>query len=243
MTCRISSQVSSPLRRDWARRPQRHDLVWLAPALPTAELRIVDSAREFVHQWRQRDLPFVFARQPGNAEYARLGVTRPGLGPRQRIELHVPWHAIIRSAPPPPLMEMVAHAPLDWQQDLLWLARTLHQVGLDTRAYGSLVTQAFSGEACLRQESDVDLLVECRSRAEALTALSLLSDASGRPHVRLDGELRLYDGWAAAWRELASALAAGGGEVMAKCDDEIRLVDVDALLNGSLALPERGAAC
>lgn len=241
MTNHFSTQLPPP-GGSRARRPQRHDLIWLDPAFSTAELPITDAAREFVHQWRQRDLPFVFARQPGNTEYVRLGVTRPGLGPRQRIELHVPRYAIARSAPPPPLMEMVIHAPPDWQQDLLWLARTLHQVGLDTRTYGSLVTQAFSGEECLRQESDVDLLVECRSRAEASTALSLLSDADGRPHVRLDGELRLYGRWAVAWRELAAALATGGGEVMAKCDDEIRLVDADALLDGSLVLPALEAA-
>lgn len=199
-----------------------------------AGLQMPESAREFASQWHQRGLPFVFARQHGKADTLRLGLTRPGVGSRQRIELRVPRHALARSAPAPALADMVTHAPPDWQQDLLQLARALHSVDLNTRAYGSLVTQAVSGEPCLRQESDVDLLIECRGRAEALTALSILSDAHDWISLRLDGEIRLHGRWAVAWRELAAALASGGRQVMAKCDYEVRLVDPDALLDGLL---------
>lgn len=206
-------------------RLRRHDLVWLDPGIPLASLTVTEAQRGVLRAWIESRLPLVVGRQSDHPAGLRLGFTLPGTGPRRRVEVHVPGAAIVAHSAPPPLDTVLACAPEAWQPSLQAVATAFRRVGLVPRAYGSLVTQAYTGEACLRPGSDVDLLIDCRSHIEADAALAIL-EAFGDGAPRLDGELRMADGWAVAWRELAHC-AVSDGEMLAKSDDDVRLVSLD----------------
>lgn len=202
--------------------PRRHDLAWLTPAASLARVGVAEADRAELRAWVDRRLPLVVGRQDGQPGGLCLGFTLPGTGPRRRVAVRVPQAAILLHGAPPPLEDMSSYGPEDWQAHLGQVARVFRQAGLTPRVYGSLVTQAFSGETCLRPGSDVDLLIDCRHRDEALAALAILARHGDGP-PRLDGELRMPHGWAVPWRELALALAVGG-RVLAKSDCGLQLM-------------------
>ncbi|HJV27339.1 MAG TPA: malonate decarboxylase holo-[acyl-carrier-protein] synthase [Aromatoleum sp.] len=206
---------------------RRHDLVWLDPAFPLAKLGVTEDHRAELGGWIARGLPLVVGRQFGQPG-VRLGFTLPGIGPRRRVEVRAPQSAIVAHEPPPALESVVRAAPEAWREPLHAIAHAFHDAGLLARAYGSLVTQAVTGEACVRPGSDVDLLVDCAGPNETQVALAILSTCGDRP-PRLDGELRMLNGWAVAWRELATTLAAGG-QLLAKSDDDVCLMSADGFL-------------
>lgn len=203
---------------------RRHDLAWIDPAHPGVSC----AARAELEAWTARRLPLVVGRQDGRPGGVRLGFTVPGTGPRRRVEVRASPAAILVHGAPPPLEDLLAYGPPEWQAPLAEVAKDLLRAGLKPRAYGSLVTQAFSGEACLRPGSDVDILIDCASREAALAALAILA-RHGEEAPRLDGELRMPHGWAVAWRELARTLEAGG-QVLAKSDTDLRLMSPEEFL-------------
>jgi len=208
--------------------PRRHDLAWLAPAASPALIHVAGADQAELQAWVHRRLPLVVGRQDGQPDGLRLGFTLPGTGPRRRVAVRAPQAAILVHGAPPPLEDMLPYGPEAWQAPLGQVARALRQDGLTPRVYGSLVTQAFSGETCLRPDSDVDLLVDCPGRDEARAALAILArHGDGLP--RLDGELRMPHGWAVAWRELALALAVGC-RVLAKSDCGLQLMSPEDFL-------------
>jgi phosphoribosyl-dephospho-CoA transferase len=207
---------------------RRHDLVWLDPAGSMSSLAVAAADRTELRSWIDRRLPLVVGRQDAQQPGVRLGFTLPGTGARRRVEVRAPRSAILTHRAPPRLADMIGHAPGAWQARLEVVAAAFAQVELSPRVYGSLVTEAFSGEACVRLGSDVDVLIECATRDECLAALAVL-EAYGDGLPRLDGELRLPHGWAAAWRELARTRAAGG-ELLAKSDDGLQLMSAEEFL-------------
>lgn len=215
-------------------RLRRHDLVWLDPAVDVERLGVPAEHRAEVADWLRRRRPLVVARHDAHPHSARLGFTLPGTGPRQRREVRAPRAAIVAHEPPPLVESVLDAAPGAWRAPLSALASALREVGLAPRIYGSLVTQAYTGAICVRPGSDADVLIDCASRAEALAALAVL-DRHGDGPPRVDGELRMPNGWAVAWRELASALA-GGGRVLAKADTGVQLMDVEDFLGASRPL-------
>ncbi|BAL23907.1 phosphoribosyl-dephospho-CoA transferase [Azoarcus sp. KH32C] len=204
---------------------RRHDLVWLDPAFPLADFGVTEDHRAELGDWIARGLPLVVGRQLGQPGGVRLGFTLSGTGARRRVEVRAPREAIVAHCAPFLLEALVDHAPEGWQTSLNALALALRQAGMPSRAYGSLVTQAFTGEPCLRKDSDIDLLIDCGNHDEVLAALAILQ-AHGDGAPRLDGELRMSNGWAVAWRELANALACGG-QLLAKSDDDVRLISAE----------------
>ena len=214
-------------------RLRRHDLVWLDPA-DAARLGVADADRAGLAAWLARRLPLVVGRQVPQLDGLRLGFTLPGTGPRRRVEVRAPLAAILTHDAPPLLEAVLGAAPAAWQAPLHAVVRSFGQVGLRPRAYGSLVTQAFSGEACLRPGSDVDLLIDCRSRAEAEAALAVL-EAFGDGPPRLDGELHMPHGWAVAWRELTQTRASGG-QLLAKSDSGVQLMGAEDFLGAPTTL-------
>lgn len=205
---------------------RRHDLVWLDPSWPADGLELAPADRDAVAAWQARRLPLVVGRQDGGL---RLGFTLPGTGARRRVGLRAPRAAIVAHEAPPALEVMLRFVPESWQGSLEALARALRGAGLRPRAYGSLVTQAVSGETCLRPDSDADVLIDCGSRDEALAALAILARHGDGP-PRIDGEIRMADGRAVAWRELARALD-GGGQVLVKSDTDLHLLSPQAFLD------------
>lgn len=208
---------------------RRHDLVWIEASTPPSRLQVDTPWRPALQAWLRQRRPLVVGRQPEcTGENLRLGFTLPGCGPRRRIEVHARRADIARHAPAPSLGDLQPHAPAAWQASIAALLAAFGAQGTQLRAYGSLVNQAYSGEACLREDSDLDLLVDCRDRSEALASLALLQAHDGAP--RLDGELRL-GGWAVAWRELERVLGGGPqGELLVRSDTAVQCMGVDAWL-------------
>jgi hypothetical protein len=72
--------------------------------------------------------------------------------------------------------------------------------------------------------SDLDVLFVCNETSHTQRLLDALERCEGSK-PRLDGELVVPSGWAAAWREVAAAGKAGGaGTVLAKSTYEVRLL-------------------
>lgn len=214
-------------------RLSRHDLVWLDPTASFEQFDVTEIDRAALRDWLDRRLPLVKGRQDGGSDRLRLGFTLPGIGPRRRIEVRAPRGAILVHGAPPGLAALLRHAPAAWQPRLEALAQTLQRSGLIARVYGSLVTQAFSGDTCLRPDSDIDLLIDCRDGADALAAIDILA-RHGDASPRLDGEIRMPGGWAVAWRELAQARAQGG-QVLAKSDSDLQLMRPEDFLGATLS--------
>jgi len=210
-------------------RMRRHDLVWIEASTPLAQLQVAEPWPPVLQDWLRQRRPLVVGRQPELAgERLRLGFTLPGRGPRSRVEVHAPRATITRHTPAPLLCDLQTHAPVAWQAAIAALLAAFAAQGTQLRVYGSLVNQAYSGEACLREDSDLDLLIDCRDRAEALASLALLQAHAATPH--LDGELRLA-GWAVAWRELARVLDDGPqAELLVRSDTAVQRMGVAAWL-------------
>lgn len=209
--------------------PSRHDLVWLDPeAIDRLEVSAGD--RPLLADWLQRARPLVTGRrEPGDARL-RLGFTVPGVGTRRRVGVIAPRNTLVGHAPPPMLADLVESAPMSWRDTLLDLSAAMASAGHAVRAYGSLVNQHLSGQPCLRADSDLDVLVNCAHRAQAIDALRVL-EGFGDGHPRIDGELRIA-GWAVAWRELAGALGTKRS-VLTKSDTAVRLMAVDDFLDAT----------
>jgi phosphoribosyl-dephospho-CoA transferase len=205
--------------------------VWLDPGTSASQLDVAETYRAALRDWMDRRLPLVKGRQDDASKRIRLGFTLPGTGQRRRVEVRASHAAILVHGAPPPVEDLLAYAPLAWQAPLARVARDLDEAGLTPRAYGSLVTQAFSGEACLRPDSDVDVLLDCASRDKALAALEILARHGDGP-PRIDGEIRMPHGWAVAWRELARGLASGG-RVMARSDSDLQLMRPENFLRAT----------
>ena len=104
--------------------------------------------------------------------------------------------------------------------------------------YGSLMWQTVSNCDYITGTSDLDVLFVCNKSSNMNLLLdSLASLNESRP--RLDGEILAPSGWAAAWRELATArTSAAPNSVLVKSGYEARLISLDDFFNGN-----GGVAC
>src|SRR4051812_37994632 len=116
----------------------RHSWVWLAEGW-TRCLRGRSTAETIAlaEQWRALDRPFIVA-SPGahdGEDDLRLGLALPD---KRRIGLHLPRAAVVRSAPPPSLLDIVAQAPAAWRPRLWEVETMAWAAGVSTAVYGSL---------------------------------------------------------------------------------------------------------
>jgi len=217
---------------------QRHDLVWLDPARPLDGVAMQPADGGLLRNWVDRRLPLVVGRQDGQGEGLRLGFTLPGTGPRRRVGVRAPRRAIADHRPAPLLEQMLGQTdvPAGWRACLAETAHELGRAGLRAQTFGSLVTQAYSGEPCIRAGSDADLLIPCRDRNDVAAAIAALR-RHGEGALRLDAELRMPHGGAAAWRELEQALSDGAGaRVLVKFDTAVRLLRLEQFLTPVFSL-------
>lgn len=216
-----------------SRMVQRHDLVWLDPYV---DLEIYSDASDlgrFSRNWVGQCRPFVVARQqkPSITGDGRitLGFTLPPPLTRQRVTLHAPREAAVRHSGPLGLAEVLPHAPV-WADLIQRILLFCVEAGATPCVYGSLSWQALTGHSYLTENSDLDVLFVCNEGTDMqrlLGALSGLGDTS----PRLDGEILVPTGWAAAWREFEAAFhSAGAIKLLAKSRDEARLVGIAEFL-------------
>jgi len=182
----------------------RHSWVWLAEGW-AGRLRGRSTAETIAlaESWRGLDRPFIVA-SPGahdGADDLRLGLALPD---KRRIGLHLPRAAVVRSAPPPSLRQVVAQAPAAWRPRLREVETMVQAAGFSVAVYGSLAWEYRCGTAYVRADSDVDLLFDGQATPPlepVLTLVQALSADASAPW--LDGELILPGGAAVAWREFA----------------------------------------
>jgi phosphoribosyl-dephospho-CoA transferase len=182
----------------------RHSWVWLDEGWTRClRGRLTADTIALAERWRALDRPFVVA-SPGahdGEDDLRLGLALPD---KRRIGLHLPQAAVVRSAPPPSLPEVVAQAPTAWRSRLRKVETMARAAGVSTAVYGSLAWEYRCSTAYVRADSDVDLLFDAKAAPPLGPVLDLaraLSADAGAP--RLDGELILPGDRAIAWREFA----------------------------------------
>src|SRR6185369_13349406 len=90
-----------------------------------------------------------------------------------------------------------------WQLPFAHLRKA--SAGMDLRVFGSLALQALTGQAYLRESSDIDLLFRPRSTSELDAGTLLLASFLGE--LPLDGEIVFPSGQAVAWKEWFTARA------------------------------------
>jgi phosphoribosyl-dephospho-CoA transferase len=218
---------------------RRHDLVWLDPASDAGAFAAVEQA-EHARSWVQQGRPLVVARQSDaqakQDDQLNLGFTLPSAPARTRIALRAPRAAIIRHSRPLLLPDAIGHAPHGWRDGMSSLHELCTKAGTVARVYGSLSSQAYSGETYVDAASDLDLLLECGVDTKLEELLAALEKFPVQP-LCIDGEILAPTGWAVAWRELAAALrAATPCKVLAKSDCDARLISVEQFFNTTLAL-------
>lgn len=208
----------------------RHDLAWLSgdgwqELLATTPLGT--PAHAAIARWADADWPLVVRRRDivpcsgGHGDDACLGLAAPpdpATGTKLRLPLRVqPKHIARHSAPLP--LDAVAHAlPLRWQAPFARLAKA--SAGMDLRVFGSLALQALTGQAYLRDSSDIDLLLRPRDNAELDEGTLLF--ASHLDKLPLDGEIVFPSGQAVAWKEWIS-VRAHTGRVLVKSPSSVKL--------------------
>lgn len=218
---------------------RRHDLVWLDPAIDAGAFAAAAQA-EHARSWVQQGRPLVVARQSEPAikqeDQLNLGFTLPSAPARTRIALRAPRTAIIRHSRPLLLPDAIGHAPHSWRDGMSSLHELCAKAGTVARVYGSLSSQACTGEIYVDAASDLDLLLECSADTRLDELLAALQSFPLQP-LRIDGEILATSGWAVAWRELAAAMrSVAPCKVLAKSDCDARLIPLEQFFAAQLAL-------
>jgi phosphoribosyl-dephospho-CoA transferase len=223
----------------------RHDLLWLSgEGWHQALAASPPEAAIAVARWREADWPVIVRRADAGIppEQVSVGIALPPSaedGRKLRIACRVGLETVRRHASPLPLAQVVqcATMPPSWRAPLAALARDAQKQGIALRVYGSAALQTMTGQAYLRDSSDIDLLVQPRAVAELDAALVLLRTHA--THLPLDGEIVFPGGRAVAWKELLAAREGSpASRVLVKEMTRVSLVRFDDLLD---ALEE--AAC
>ena len=207
---------------------QRHQLVWLdARAWQRVLAASSESsprdpqALECLQHWADRDLPLVVTRQPHGwsghrgDEALALGVAAPLCWGRRRLFVEARVADVRRRGRFPHACDISAMLPPQAIDGWTALCIALETLGAEIRVYGSHGWQQLTGLACLRDGSDIDLLVDIDSPRQADAAVAMLKRVPFST-PRLDGELVFSHGRAVAWREWAKWRAGGTTQLLIK---------------------------
>ncbi len=210
---------------------KRHSLVWLDPDLDLASCITDLSHVAATRGWIANGLPLVVARQPqkldGSVTHVAVGLTLPPPAIRQRVFLHVPIASILIQNDPLLLSQAYNSVERRCQELIQHIITICEQTNVSPCVYGSALWQTISGNEYMTESSDLDVLFVCNETSNMHLLFDLLQ-ACERSKPRLDGELFAPSGWAAAWREVTSAVKTGGlGTVLAKSTYEVRLLPLD----------------
>lgn len=196
---------------------RRHQLVWLdeyawhrvlSTALPPAEpLQPADSQTlECLAHWAQRRWPLVVTRQAvatvagATDDVLALGLSAPARWGRRAIGITASLCGVMRHGEFPRAVELLPVLPAAAQAGWGLLCDRLDRLNVAARVYGSHGWQQLTGMDYVHARSDIDLLLDVSTAAQADQASALLRAADSGP-LRIDGELAFEDGAAVAWRE------------------------------------------
>jgi phosphoribosyl-dephospho-CoA transferase len=203
--------------------PQRQQLARLTAAA-WADVRQSHAGESAVAQdclahWAAHDLPLVVTRQDGVAlGHIALGLPAPLRWQRLRLALQVPAQALSGVADFPEMAALAPTLPAALRPAWLRLCGALADLGVAARVHGSHGWQLITGEACVREGSDIDLVLHVDRLAQADVVVALLERGlAPQPFApRLDGELIDARGQAVAWREWQAWRAGRVGELLVK---------------------------
>lgn len=196
---------------------RRHQLVWLdefawyrvlATALSHGDPPQGTSAEtaDCLAHWAQQRWPLVVSRQPtdtagGPADVGlALGLPAPACWGRQRISITTSFSGVARQGEFPPAGELAPQLPAAARAGWGRLCERMARLEIKAQVYGSYGWQQLTGMGYVHPESDIDLLIDVRTAAQADQVGALLLAAESGP-VRVDGELAFDDGASVAWRE------------------------------------------
>lgn len=196
---------------------RRHRLVWLdeyawhrvlsTASSPDEPLQAADSQTlDCLAHWAQQRWPLVVTRQPAAAVAGApdgllaLGLSAPTRWGRCAIGVTASLRGVIRDGEFPHAFELGPHLPAAAQAGWDVLCERLAWLNVATRVYGSHGWQQLTGMDYVHARSDIDLLLDVSTAAQADQASALLLAADLGP-LRIDGELAFEEGAAVAWRE------------------------------------------
>lgn len=178
----------------------RHDWVWLRPsAVVTAAPPYTGAVAAHIAAGQ----PFVVTAQRSASRHLSLGLALPD---KTRVGVVCDRGAVIHHRPPPRLADVAGLAPPPKRELLHALSGMLDGVGCRAGTYGSYAWQYWTRELYVREDSDVDLLLQPGNPVMLERVLTILADFDG-PALRLDGEITTAAGLAVNWRELGSEAA------------------------------------
>jgi phosphoribosyl-dephospho-CoA transferase len=212
--------MAEVLRRHWMVNPSPP--AWAAVVALRADL----AEEPLVAGWVQAGYPLV-VRRPTCDDVAGtipLGLPLPPALGKRRIAVTLEPGGIVRAGPPPLLAEAASVAPPGWRECIDRL------LGLDpqTRSFGSLAWQYLTGLHYLSEESDLDLLWQLPSEADAGALLAGIAAIDQEAPMRIDGEVVGAAG-GIQWRELHRDDA---GAVLVKGPRDVRLMPRADFLTG-----------
>ncbi|MBS0347327.1 MAG: malonate decarboxylase holo-[acyl-carrier-protein] synthase [Proteobacteria bacterium] len=211
---------------------RRHDLATVRAGAPVRFLcgALDDALSARVAAWIAAGRSLVVARQLTGGSEALLGLTLPAAEGRRRVGCLVEQTDLLQIRRPLSIAECLHRLADDVAAPLATLAERLAAAGVSVGVYGSLAWEALSGEAYRHPESDVDLICDVASAAQAEACLRLLADGAAALPCGLDGEIRFPDGCAVAWRELAAAWSRADAKVLVKGGVDVGLLPLSVVL-------------
>ena len=211
---------------------RRHQLVWLdefawyrvlagASSSHDPAQAVAAEAMACLAHWAQQRWPLVVTHQacevvagPPDAELA-LGLAAPALWGRQSIRVSASLRGVASQGDFPLADAVVPALPAAAQAGWAALCKGLARLGVVARVYGSYGWQQLTGMSYVHAGSDIDLLIDVSTAAQADQVAALLQAAQALP-LRIDGELAFADGCAVAWREWLRFRSGQTGQILVK---------------------------
>ena len=224
---------------------RRHDLVYLRrdAAFGTPCAVAGDPFWLAASEWIGRGRPLVAARQPDGAAGVLLGLSLPLAQQRKRLSIQVDRSAVAEIRSPLSIEQCWLRLSPGQANVLRRLATQAAACSVRIGVFGSLAWEVLSGEDYRHAESDIDLIIDVDTMAQLdamLLALQLAASptatdsanrkAASQLPCRLDGEIRLPDGSAVAWREFAANRDKPTAGVLVKGPREVALLPMQSLL-------------
>jgi phosphoribosyl-dephospho-CoA transferase len=201
---------------------RRHQLVWLDEfawfrVLAAASTESPQAAEpqtlasrlqvlECLEHWAQQRWPLVVTRQAAQAlvdkpdDALALGLSAPARWGRLAIGVASTMGGVLRQGGFPVVSELGLQLPQAAQVGWSALCDGLDEMGVTARVYGSHGWQQLTGLDYVHPLSDIDVLLEVATPAQADQACALMLSANVSS-LRIDGELAFAGGASVAWRE------------------------------------------
>jgi phosphoribosyl-dephospho-CoA transferase len=201
----------------------RNQLVWLRDvAWQRLRARAWDAqAHTLLSHWHAAQLPLVVCRQrvPESPHAISLGLPAPLQWERRKLALDGVAADIERVGDFPLLTpDVLGGTDAAALQHLLQHLAGLH---VPARVFGSYGWQQLTGRPCVRDGSDLDLLLAVPDIDTGGQVIGLLRGL--QLACRVDGELLFPDGRAVAWRELAQLIGGKVDQVLVKHRNGVHL--------------------